>query len=124
MPANRRAGSDRSLAQRVEYALGLARRNLGGEFLDGQLAQSGNTSKSPQQFLCSPVAHAGNFRERSANAAGRPTLPVKSDRETVGLIADLLDQMENGRVMIEHNRFMLASEHIENFFFLRDARDR
>ena len=56
-------------------------------------------------------------------ARGAP-LAVKSDSEAVRLVADLLDEVQNRRVMFENNRLVFLSEDVQNFFFLCDARER
>ena len=46
---------------------------------------------------------------------------MKGHGEAVRLVANLLDQVQYGRVMIENHRLILAAEDIEDFLFFGDA---
>ena len=49
---------------------------------------------------------------------------MKGDRETVRLVADLLDEMKDWGVMFENDRIVFLAEDVQNFFFFCDARER
>ncbi len=49
---------------------------------------------------------------------------VKGDGKTVGLIADLLDEMQHRGVMFKNDGLVFLAENVKNFFFLRNAGER
>ena len=59
----------------------------------GDLAQA---AEILEQRLAAFAADAGNPFDRLAGARSSPPRPVPGDGETVGLVADLLDQVQSG----------------------------
>ena len=58
----------------------------------------------PQQLTPAFGANAlNNFQCRLGHALGSP-LTMRSDRKTVGFVANQLHQMQNRRVVVERNR--------------------
>ena len=56
--------------------------------------------------------------------AGAAALPMETHGETMGFVADLLDQMQDRGVSFQNDRFVLLAEDVENFFFFGDAGHR
>jgi len=46
---------------------------------------------------------------------------MKGHREAVGFVANLLDQLQHGRVTVKNDRFIFLAENVEDFFLLGDA---
>ena len=86
--------------------------NFGGDFINGELAKAGDATEAAKELLRGAVADAGNFSEGSADAAAGAALAVKRDGETVRLVANLLDQVQHGRVMIERDRIILLAVNV------------
>src|SRR6202007_2766305 len=83
--------------------------------------QSRDASEFSQEFACRALANTGNFRQRSAQPPAGSPPAVESDRKTMCLITNLLDQLQHGRVPVENDRLVLAPENVQNLLFLRDA---
>ena len=49
---------------------------------------------------------------------------VEGDSKAVRLIADLLDEVQDWRVVVENDGLIFLTENVKNFFFLRDAGER
>ncbi len=111
-------------SQRVEHLLRLRTRQLGSQLFHAQCPKARHAAKSPQQLLCGAFAYTRNFRERCTNAARGSSLAMKCHGEAMCLVANLLDQVQHGRMPLEHDRIVLATQHVKNFFFLGDARHR
>src|SRR6266481_9909221 len=73
----------------------------------------GNTSKFFQQFLRGPRPHTRNILKRRFRLPLAAPLPMKGHRETVSLVADLLNQVEHGRVTVEHDGFILLAKDVQ-----------
>src|SRR5260370_38315951 len=49
---------------------------------------------------------------------------MKGHGKTMGLISDLLNQMQDRRMAFQDDRLIFLAEDVEDFFFLGDARER
>src|SRR5258708_4075215 len=49
---------------------------------------------------------------------------MKGHGKTMGLISDLVDQMQDRRMALQDDRLIFLAEDVEDFFFLGDARER
>src|SRR6202789_787709 len=49
---------------------------------------------------------------------------MEGDGEAMSFVANLLDQMQHGRMMVEDHRLIFTTENVENLFFLGDAGHR
>ena len=99
-------------------------RNDFADFLHASALDVGDTAKFAQEFLGEFGADAGDFGECGFGLALAAALAVESDGEAVGFVADLLDEMQDRRMMVEDNRFIFLAEDIEDLFFFGDARER
>src|SRR5260370_2551991 len=68
--------------------------------------------------------HARNLLEPCLECAPGPTLAVESDGESVRLIANLLDEMEDRRMTLQADWLVLLAEYVNDLFLLSDAGDR
>ena len=68
------------------------------EISDASLPDSLEPAELPQKSTSPLGAQPGNCFQARRNRCSGPALPVPSDRKPVGLIPDLLDQQECGRV--------------------------
>src|SRR5580704_1408400 len=69
-------------------------------------------------------AHAWDFQQFRGTVAHLPAFAMKGYSEAMGFIANELNQVQYGRVMIERDRIFLLSIDVENFFALRDRGQR
>src|SRR6267143_3386745 len=83
-------------------------------FLHSRSLNIGDTSKFLQQFLRSPCPHSGNILERCFRLTFAAALPVERNREAVSLVPDLLNQVEDGRVAVQHDGFVLLAKDVED----------
>jgi hypothetical protein len=51
-------------------------------------------------------------------------LPVERNRKTVRLIPDLLNKVKHRRMPLQHDRLIFLAQHVKNFLFFRNTRDR
>src|SRR2546425_7163713 len=124
-PHQSNPSSGRSLAAQVfDDVLGLGRRDYAGKLLEAGLAQAGEAAEPPQKLLGGALAYPGDIHQRRVQRAARAALAVKGDRKPVGFVADLLDQVQDGRVALEHDRLVLLPKGIDYFLFFRDAGKR
>ena len=49
---------------------------------------------------------------------------MEGDSEAMRFIANLLDQMQDGRVAFQNNRLIFSPQNVKNLFFFRDAGER
>jgi hypothetical protein len=63
-------------------------------------------------------ADAGDIAKGSLRLALAAAQAMEGDRETVSLIANLLDEMQNGIVAVEDAGFVFLTIDVEDFFLL------
>src|SRR5882672_3319130 len=100
-----------------------SRRDDSRDLLDAGGPQLRDAAEPPQELLRRSRAHAGNVFQAGLNRAPRPALAMKSYREAVSFVADLLNQMQDWRMALQVDRLVLLPEHIDNFLLLGDAGD-
>src|SRR5580704_17127043 len=96
------------------------RYNAGEIFGAGQPYAS-DTAEFAQQFLHGSRTDAWNFVELGFQGSARAALAVKTHGKTVCFITDLLNQVQQGRMFFEANRFVLLAENEKDFFLLGDG---
>ena len=69
-----------------------------------QIAQAAELG---EELTGGSLPHAGNVQKLGSDLALGTPRAVEGNRKPVSLIADLLNQVQCGRVVIEHNRFIL-----------------
>src|ERR1700682_670862 len=110
--------------QILHDSLGLRSRHQQAQFLEPNLTQMGDAAISSQEFFCGALAHARNFQQGAAHLPLTAAELMKSYREAMCLVANLLDQVQNRRVSLEFDGFVFLSEHINYFFFFGNACQR
>ena len=113
-----------------EEALYLFRSSLvcdckeGVRVLFGGLFQGADAPEVGEEALARGGADTGNLIEFADAIAHFAALAVIGDREAVGLVADLLDDVQDGAAAVEDDRFVLLSVDVDNLFAFRDGRER
>ena len=93
-----------------------------GKGLEVRPAQVCNATEGPQQLAS---RRGSNARYVVQSRPGLPlgaTQAVEGDRETVGLVADLLNEVQYRRVMFEDDGFIFLAKDVKDLFFFGDAR--
>src|SRR5256885_4068134 len=93
------------------------------QILQPRLAHPLDAAEGLDQQLAAPRADAGQLVETAVERAGRAARAVAGDGETVGLVADLLEQPEAGIVPPEPERLRHAG-HVDLLLPLRQRDDR
>jgi hypothetical protein len=79
------------------------------QFVYRRSPQVGDASVGLQEPLGSPWPNARDVQECAFGLAGSSTLAVEGDGKTVGFVANLLDQVQYGRMAVEHDRFVFLT---------------
>src|SRR5580704_9548220 len=87
--------------QGVEDALGLGAGDFGGDVVNAEFLEASDAAETAQEFLSRTVTNSGDFGKGSAEAGLGAALTVEGDREAMSFVANLLDQMQHGRVVVE-----------------------
>src|SRR6266566_610714 len=82
-------------------------RHDAGEIFGAGEPHAGDASEFAKQLLHGSRTHAGNFVEFGLQGPARAALAVKANREAVRFIPDLLNQVQQGRVSFQADRFVL-----------------
>jgi hypothetical protein len=72
-----------------------------------------------EQALAGARAYAGDLVEFRDAVTHLAALAVVGDGEAVGLVADLLDEVEDGRAAFEHDGVGLLSVDVDNLLAFR-----
>src|SRR2546427_11705770 len=99
----------RRFAQVLQDLLRALSRNDAAQFFQSRPLNIGHASKFPKQLLRRLRANAGDFTESGVRLAFPPPLPVKRHGKTVSLVADLLDEVEDWRMPLQNDRFVLLA---------------
>ncbi len=94
------------------------------QLADRHLPQARYAAEFFQQLARSMLADSRYARQRCSHAALSPSQSMKSDSEAMGFVPNLLNDVENRRVVIETNWVAFAPRHEQQFLFFRDARER
>ena len=78
----------------------------------------------PQEFLGRLVSNARNLEQFCGKLPPLAAGAMERDGEPMGLVADLLDQVQRRGVVIQHDGLILAPVGIKCFFSLGDASQR
>ena len=92
-----------------EHALCLRASDDSGELFQAGVAQSGDAAKFPEKLLRGAGANPRYIQEFAVQLAGRAPLPMERHGEAMRLVANLLDEMQNGGVFFQSNRILLLS---------------
>src|ERR1700691_3628842 len=77
-----------------------------------------------QQALAGAGAYAGDGEELGVAVAHLAALAVVGDGEAVRLVADALDQMQDGRAAVEDDGLVFLSVEVDDFFSFGDGGER
>src|SRR5208282_2951346 len=66
-------------------------------------------------------AYAGDFSQFGDSVSDLAALAMKGYGEAMGFIANLLHQMQDGRMMVEHDGVVFLSVNVNDFFSLSDG---
>lgn len=84
-------------------------------------AEIGDAAELAEKFAGGGGANAGDIVEGGTGLAFAAAKAVEGDGEAVSFVADLLDQVEDGRVAVEDAGFVFAAVDVEDFFLFGDA---
>src|SRR5260370_11738982 len=111
------------IAKLPENFLRVLSRNDAAQFFQPGSLNIGYAPKFVQEFLRRLSTHPGDFTQGSLRLPLSSPLPVKRYRKTVGLVANLLNQVQHRRMPLQHDRLIFLPQHVKNLLFLRDARN-
>ena len=92
-----------------------------GEAVDAGALEVGDAAEFAEELAGGGWADAGDVAEGGLGLALAAAEAVEGDGETVGFVADLLDQVEYGVVAVELDGLVFLAVEVEDFFFLGDA---
>src|SRR5690242_17144671 len=78
----------------------------------------GHATELPQKLLDCARPHARNVAQCALGLPLPAALAMEAHRETVGLVPNLLDQVQHRRVPVKNARLILLPEDVEDLFFL------
>src|SRR5262249_22293387 len=99
-------------------------RNEGAQFFDASATDIGDAAEFSQESLSRSWPDSGDFAERALRLPFAAALAVKGDREAVCLIANLLNEVQHRRMVVQDDGFVFLAEDIKYLLFLRDAGHR
>ena len=108
----------------IEDSLRLRLSDDRGERGDIGLLDGLQAAEMFEQSSCCRFADAGNLAQFGGAVADLPTLAVESHCKAVGFVADLLHQMQHGRMMVEHDGIIFLSIDVDDLFSFGDGRQR
>ena len=92
-----------------------------GEGVEAGALDVGDAAEFAEEFAGGGGADAGDFAEGGFGLALGAAEAVEGDGETVGLVADRLDEVEDGVVAVELDGLVFLAVEVEDFFFFGDA---
>lgn len=107
-----------------ENSLSASARNDAAEAIEVSAAQVGDAAEGAQQFLRGERADARNVVQGGTGLALAAAQTVEGDGEAMGFVADLLDEVEDRGVAVEHARLVFTAVNVKDFFFFCDAGQR
>src|SRR5690348_1070328 len=94
------------------------------QLLRAQFPKPRDAPETFEQLSRRLLADSRDGGERSLDAAFGPALPVESHGEAMSLVSNLLDQVQDRRMMVQPDRLVFSPVNVQNLFLLRDARER
>src|ERR1700679_2520037 len=77
-----------------------------------------------EQAAGSRFADSGNFAQFGGAVAELTALAMESYSEAMRFVANLLHQMQHGRMMIKHDGIIFLSVDVDDLFSFRDGGER
>src|ERR1051326_4332711 len=93
------------------------RRERGGV----RMLHRGKRAKVFEQAPARLLTDARNIQQLRVAIAHLAALTVEGDGETVGFVADALDDVQDRRMALQHHRFIFLSEDVDNLFPFRNG---
>lgn len=93
----------------------------GGEGVGGGLAEGADAAEVLEQALSGAGAYAGDGVEFAFAVADFAAFAVVGDGEAVGLVADLLDEVEDGGAAIEDDGVVFLAVNVDDLFAFGDG---
>src|SRR5215467_6823053 len=87
-------------------------------------ANIGDAAKFAEKALRRFRADTGNLQKLGRGLAFGAALTMECDCESVSFIANLLDEMEDGRMTVQNDRFVFLTVNVKDFLFFCDACER
>ncbi len=95
-----------------------------GEGVDGGLLDAADRAEMGNEAFAGGVADAGDAEEFGVAVAHFAALSVVGDGEAVGFVADALNEVEDGRAAVEHDRVVFLAVNVDDLFFFGDGGER
>ena len=111
-------------AELFEQFFGGFSRDDPAQFFEAGAADVRNAAKFAQELLRGARTNAGNTIQCGFCLARGAALAVEGYGKAMRLVANLLNEMKYGRMMLKDNGLVLLAEDVENFFFFGDAGER
>ena len=92
--------------------------------LVGGLFQGADAAEVGEEALARGRAYAGDVVEFAGAVAHFAAFAVVADRETMRLVADLLDDVEDGRAAVEDDGIVFLTVDVDDLFALGDRGER
>src|SRR6185437_9975668 len=96
----------------------------GGEGFDAGLFDAAEAAEVLEEAGSGALSYAGNGQQLGVAVAYFTALAVVGDGETVGFIADPLNEVQNGGATLQHDGIVFLSVEVDQFFALCDGRER
>ncbi len=93
----------------------------GGEGVGGGLLDAADGAEVLEQALAGAGADAGDGVELGVAVADFAAFAVVGDGEAMALVADLLDEMEDGGAAVEDDGVVFLAEDVDDLFALGDG---
>ena len=93
----------------------------GGEGFGGGLLDVAQAAEVGEQTLAGLGAYAGDGEQFGVAVAHGAALAMVTDGEAVALVADELDEMEDGGAAVEDDGLLLVAVEVDDLFSLGDG---
>src|SRR5690348_1261840 len=110
--------------QMLVKPLGFSSRQRARQLLSAQFPKPRDAPETFEQLPRRLFADSRDGGERRLDAAPGPALPVESHGEAMSLVSNLLDQVQDRRMMVQPDRLVFSPVNVQNLFLLRVARAR
>src|SRR5438105_3936624 len=87
-----------------------------------RLADFRQRAEMAEQFLRGFQANAFNLGQLGRKRPAAAALAMEGDRETMTLVANLLNHAQNRRPAVQNNRLIFPAGNVDDLFLFRDAR--
>jgi hypothetical protein len=95
--------------------------DYGGEGVGGGLLHVAEAAEVGEETLAGLAAYAGDVEEFGVAVPHGAALAVVADGEAMALVADHLDQVQDGGMAIEDDGLVFVAVEVDDFFFFGDG---